>query len=82
MIATRLLCACALSFAAFVAGAQDKAPPASIVGTWKVVTYEDRTEGQPAKRKKCPFEIKGDRLTLRNGRWTASSGPACAFSSA
>ena len=46
MIATRLLCACALSFAAFVASAQDKNP---IVGTWKVVTYEDRTQGQPVK---------------------------------
>jgi hypothetical protein len=35
-----LLCACALSFATFVACAQDKNP---IVGTWKVVTYENRT---------------------------------------
>jgi hypothetical protein len=49
VIATRLLCAGALSFATFVACAQDKNPAAAIVGTWKVVAYEDRTEGQPVK---------------------------------
>jgi hypothetical protein len=49
VITARLLCACALSFATFVAGAQDKKPAAAIVGTWTVVTYEDRTEGQPVK---------------------------------
>jgi hypothetical protein len=47
--AARLLCACALSFAAFVAGAQGKSPAATIVGTWKVVTYEDRTEREAPK---------------------------------
>jgi hypothetical protein len=44
----RALLACALSLVAFVACAQDKAPTA-IVGTWKVVTYEDRTEREPPK---------------------------------
>jgi hypothetical protein len=46
---TRLFGAAALSFVTCVAGAQDKKPVAAIVGTWKVVTYEDRTEGQPVK---------------------------------
>jgi hypothetical protein len=46
---TRLLGAAALSLVTFVACAQDKKPVAAIVGTWKIVTYEDRTEGQPVK---------------------------------
>jgi hypothetical protein len=46
---TRLLCAAALSFVTCVAGARDKNPAAAIVGTWRVITYEDRTEGQPVK---------------------------------
>lgn len=48
-VMTRLFCAAALSFVTCVAGAQGKNPAAAIVGTWKVVTYEDRTEGQPVK---------------------------------
>jgi hypothetical protein len=48
-VMTRLFCATALSFVTCVAGAQGKNPAAAIVGTWKVVTYEDRTEGQPVK---------------------------------
>jgi hypothetical protein len=46
---TNLFGAAALSFVTCVASAQDKGPVAAIVGTWKVVTYEDRTEGQPVK---------------------------------
>ena len=41
--AARLLCSCALTLAACVASAD------SVVGTWKVVRYEDRTEGEPPK---------------------------------
>jgi hypothetical protein len=48
VIATRLLCACALSFATLVASAQDRSA-AALVGTWKVITYEDRTAGQPVR---------------------------------
>lgn len=45
---TRLLCACALSLATLVVSAQDKSPPAAIVGTWKLVVYEDRpAQGPP-----------------------------------
>jgi hypothetical protein len=58
VITTRLLCACALLFATFSAGAEDKNPAATIVGTWKVVTYQER-----------PFEFVGDRLILRP-KWT------------
>jgi len=47
VIVARLLCACVLSFATFVR-AEDK-NAAAILGTWKVVTYEDRTAGQPPK---------------------------------
>jgi hypothetical protein len=46
---TRMVCACMLSFATFVACAQDKHAVAAIVGTWKVVTYEDRAEGKPVR---------------------------------
>lgn len=46
---TQLVCTWALSFSTFVAGAEDQNPVAAIVGTWKVVTYEDRTEGQPVR---------------------------------
>jgi hypothetical protein len=44
----RLVWACALSLVAFAAGAQNKSP--AIVGTWKVITYEDRTEREPSTR--------------------------------
>src|SRR6185436_9102293 len=44
----RLVWACALSLVAFAAGAHNKSP--AIVGTWKVITYEDRTEREPSTR--------------------------------
>jgi hypothetical protein len=43
----RLLCACALSLATFVASAQDTHAPAGLVGTWKLIVYEDRTGQDP-----------------------------------
>jgi hypothetical protein len=43
----RLAWACALPLVAFAAGAQNKNP--AIVGTWKVIAYEDRTEREPPK---------------------------------
>lgn len=110
MIATRLLCACALSFATFVACAQDENPAAAIVGTWRVITIAsgDEEKVTPAEKtalydayaayfgtytvdakrgvvihhvegdlydvfigtdQERPFEISGDRLTLRP-KWT------------
>lgn len=47
--AMRVLCACTLSFATFMACAQEKSVPAGLVGTWKVVRYEDRTGREPVK---------------------------------
>lgn len=41
---TQLLVACALPLAA---AAQDKSAQASIVGTWKLVSYEDRASQEP-----------------------------------
>jgi hypothetical protein len=38
---------CALSLAAFAASAQNKNAPATLVGTWKLIAYEDRTAQGP-----------------------------------
>lgn len=45
---TRLLCACALSLTTFMIHAHAESTPAGLVGTWKLVTYEDRPAQGPA----------------------------------